>query len=133
VKTEPDLLKMAACTQFITPEAGATETSEALRWANDTIRSLREENERLRKHVDELTEKIALSDCACSLDEPGDVCVMHSPLLRRAEAERDAAIGWIADEFMQNHVFSQSSITEDQAMASARSVVAARLQQKEEG
>lgn len=46
------------------------------------------EIERLRQHVEELQAKIdGEKDCACSYDEPGIVCVVHSPRLVKAEAE----------------------------------------------
>ncbi len=41
----------------------------------------------LRQHNEELLEKISLNDCACSYDEPGDICSYHSPIVKRLEAK----------------------------------------------
>jgi hypothetical protein len=46
-----------------------------------------DEIERLRAHVEELHEKVAHKDCACSFDFEGDVCMVHSPAVQRLEAE----------------------------------------------
>ena len=41
----------------------------------------------LRKHNEELLEKISLDDCACSYDEAGDVCSLHSPVVAALRAQ----------------------------------------------
>lgn len=53
----------------------------------ECIRALADEVERLRQHVDELTDKVdPEANCACSYDAPGAVCGVHSPILKAAEA-----------------------------------------------
>lgn len=53
-----------------------------------TLESLQRENEELTRHVAELQDKInSEKDCACSYDEAGTVCGVHSPALKAAEAE----------------------------------------------
>ncbi len=48
------------------------------------------EIERLRAHIEALQGKIGQHDCACSYDNPDDVCMPHSPIVDslRAEIER---------------------------------------------
>jgi len=51
-------------------------------------RDAADEIERLRVHIEELQEKIdAETSCACSYDNPDDVCMGHSPALEKAKAE----------------------------------------------
>jgi len=52
--------------------------------ARTAVPELVAEVERLTAHVDELSEKITAPNCACSYDRPGDICMAHSPALRRA-------------------------------------------------
>ena len=62
--------------------------------------ALCDEIARLNKHIEELQAKIdPESDCACSYDEPGIVCMAHSPELMRLndkieglEADLDSAV-----------------------------------------
>jgi len=49
---------------------------------------LKAEVERQARHIEELQQKVdAEKSCACSYDEPGDVCQAHSPALAKALAE----------------------------------------------
>lgn len=49
---------------------------------------LKAEVERQARHIEELQQKVdAEKSCACSYDEPGDVCHAHSPALAKALAE----------------------------------------------
>lgn len=60
----------------------------------DEIERLEAENQQLRGHLDAadaqieaLEAKLGPDCCACSYDYAGDVCSVHSPMLRKAEAE----------------------------------------------
>ena len=59
------------------------------------------EVERQARHIEELQSKIdAEKSCACSYDEPGDVCSAHSPAQAEAHAEIErlrAALKFYAD------------------------------------
>ena len=50
---------------------------------------------RLEQHVEELQDKLLSHDdhggCGCSFDDAGDVCMPHSPTVKRLTAERDEA------------------------------------------
>jgi chromosome segregation ATPase len=48
--------------------------------------------EKAERHVEELQEKVdADTSCACSYDNPGDVCLSHSPALKAALARAEKA------------------------------------------
>lgn len=49
------------------------------------------DHERLQRHVDELQEKVKATDCGCSHDGPGDVCMVHSPTVNRLLAALEEA------------------------------------------
>jgi len=51
------------------------------------IKQLREQLEYDEEQINALQDKLGLDCCACSYDKPGDVCMVHSPMLRKAEAE----------------------------------------------
>lgn len=45
--------------------------------------------EELQKHVEALQEKQVAETCACSHDQATDVCLGHSPALKKCEHQRD--------------------------------------------
>ena len=56
--------------------------------------ALEADNKRLREdiasadaQIEALEAKLGPDCCACPYDKPGDVCRVHSPMLRKAEAE----------------------------------------------
>ena len=51
------------------------------------VEQLEQQLAALRKHNEELLEKISLDDCACSYDEAGDVCSLHSPVVAALQAD----------------------------------------------
>lgn len=54
------------------------------------IERLEAERDEALKHVELLQDKFnAPRECACAYDSPHDVCMHHSPMLVRAEAQRD--------------------------------------------
>jgi len=54
------------------------------------VEKLCAENERQAQHIEVLKRKIdAEKSCACSYDQPGDVCAAHSPALAAARAENE--------------------------------------------
>ena len=55
-----------------------------------TIARIEGEKADLERHLEELREKFAAPVCACSYDYPGDVCMAHSPLLKKALSEKEA-------------------------------------------
>ena len=61
----------------------------ALHAAEARAATLSAENERLKQHIEELQDE-AGGNCACSYDEPGDVCMAHSPAVKRLSAENAA-------------------------------------------
>jgi hypothetical protein len=50
--------------------------------AEKQIAELREANARQEAHIEELQNKVADDDCACSYDNAGDVCMGHSPTVK---------------------------------------------------
>lgn len=78
------------------------------------------EVERQAQHIEELQAKIdAEKSCACSYDEPGDVCVTHSPALatargevERLRAEKEALYASIVgiERAAAGAIYSQESI-----------------------
>ena len=55
--------------------------------AADEIERLNTTNTELMQHIVELRDKITGADCACSYDNPRDVCEAHSPTVKRLQAE----------------------------------------------
>lgn len=51
---------------------------------------IREENERLLEHIQELLDASG-QECACGYDKPDDVCLGHTPLFNRLKARATAA------------------------------------------
>jgi hypothetical protein len=90
---------------------------------------LRAEVKRLEAIEEENWEKLVAYEncCACSLDEPGDVCAGHSPMLDRAKAECgrmkpvvDAAVAWGGTDADDVHAMCAAELTLSNALIDYR-------------
>ena len=77
--------------------------------AADAIEALQKERDVLRLHVELLREKVSYDDCGCAVDTPHDVCLYHSPQVKRVAADNarlreacDQAACWF-EEYGRSH------------------------------
>ena len=76
---------------------------------------LRAEVARLQRHVEELQEKVTRTDCACSYDIPGDVCMTHSPTVERLRVENEQLRQMVKDAYRQGFEDCQHGYTKEYA------------------
>ncbi len=80
---EPPTDQAVTFDKGVVDPANTKSAQDGMRLVDDLEQQLSD----LRKHNEELLEKISLDDCACSYDEAGDVCSLHSPVVAALRAD----------------------------------------------